>query len=106
MEEQNIKVESLLNNDKYNGPIIEFFQQFPEARFGIIVSIISYFERWETRSRRGGKAAATPLSRARPWGHPGESATSRWRRRPAATSRTSALEPTRTEVIIACGYVE
>jgi hypothetical protein len=30
MEEQNIKVD-LLNNDKYNGPIIEFFQQFPEG---------------------------------------------------------------------------
>jgi hypothetical protein len=63
MEEQNIKVESLLNNDKYNGPIIEFFQHFPEARFGIIVSIISCFElvgNKKLEEREGGGNATVP----------------------------------------------
>lgn len=107
MEQQNIKVDNLLNNDEYNEPIIEFFQNFPEARFGIIVSIISCFEmeveHKKSKEREGGGNVTVP---GEAMGAPGGVGDVTLEAKAGGNTKDKVSGTYKDEVIIACGYVE
>ncbi|KAF2822307.1 hypothetical protein CC86DRAFT_373439 [Ophiobolus disseminans] len=104
MEERNDNIETLLNNPEYNEPIIELFQKYPEARFGIIVSIISCFEmevgNKRSEEREGGGHGTVPSEATGGAGSVTLEAQ-------ASDSTTVELSGTyQDEVIMACAYVE
>lgn len=107
MEEQNRKIEGLLNNDKYNGQIIKFLQKFPDARFGIIVSIISCFEmemgNERSEEREGGGNATVP---GEAMGAPGRVGDVTLEAKAGSNTKVKLSGTYKDEVIIACGYVE
>ncbi|KAN0067304.1 hypothetical protein V8E54_014567 [Elaphomyces granulatus] len=107
MEEHSVKIESLLNNAKYTGPILEFFQRFPKARFGIVVSIISCFEmevgNKKSEEREGGGNAAVSGEAV---GAPGEVGNVTLKAKAGGNTEDKLSGAYKDEVIIACSYVE
>ena len=107
MEEQNIKLDSLLNKAKYNEPIIEIFQQYPKAKFGIIVSIISCFEMEVGNSKLGedeSSGSATVPGEA--IGASGGVGDLTLEVKAGGNTKIKLSGTYKDEVIMACGYVE
>jgi hypothetical protein len=105
MEEQSLNIEELLKNDAYSGPIINFFHKTPEAKLGVIVSIISCFKmevgNKQSKESAGGMAAKIPGDAV---GAPGADIKAKGK---AGSSTDSELSGTyKDEVIMACSYVE
>jgi len=107
MEEQTAKIESLLNNDEYNGPIIEFLSTYPEAKFGIIVSMISCFEmtveHTKLEEREGGGNATLPGEAV---GAPPGFGDITLEAKAGGNTTVENSGTYKDEVIVACGYVE
>ncbi|CAO2658490.1 Nn.00g062130.m01.CDS01 [Neocucurbitaria sp. VM-36] len=107
MEEQHIKVENLLKKAEYHDPILEFFDAYPEARFGIIVSIISCYEmeveNQNSKEREGGGNLTAP---GEAMGAPPTTGDTTLEGNVGGNTKVELSGAYKDEVIMACGYVE